>query len=104
MAAVPIWKDQFVLLGTGSSILYRITLSDTGEVIYSGKAYKRPGETYITIRVNDICADYLVNVLPYLSQAEFTRITLPVTFLVQSSSNGSTWTTGATIQFLKDWS
>ena len=104
MAAVPIWKDQFVLLGTGSSILYRITLSDTGEVIYSGKAYKRPGETYITVRVNDICADYLVNVLPYLSQAEFTRITLPVTFLVQSSSNGSTWTTGATIQFLNDWS
>ena len=104
MAAVPIWKDAFVTLGTGDSILYRVILSDTSEVIYSGKAYKRPGETNITARVNDICADYLVNVLPYLSQTEFTRITLPVTFLVQASSNGSTWTTKGTLQFLNDWS
>lgn len=104
MAAVPIWKDAFVTLGTGDSILYRVILSDTSEVIYAGKAYKRPGETNITARVNDICADYLVNVLPYLSQAEFTLITLPVTFLVQASANGSTWTTKGTLQFLNDWS
>ena len=102
--AVPIWKDAFVTLGTGDSILYRVILSDTSEVIYSGKAYKRPGETNITARVNDICADYLVNVLPYLSQAEFTRINLPVTFLVQTSSDGSAWTTQSTLQFINDWS
>lgn len=104
MAARPIWKDVYVTLGAGDSILYRVILSDTSEVIYSGKAYKRPGETDITARVNDICADYLVNVLPYLSQAEFTSITLPVTFLVQASANGSTWTTKATLQFINDWS
>lgn len=102
--AVPIWKDAFVTLGTGDSILYRVILSDTSEVIYSGKAYKRPGETNITARVNDICADYMVNVLPYLSQAEFTRINLPVTFLVQTSSDGSAWTTQSTLQFINDWS
>ena len=102
--AVPIWIDAIVTLGTGDSILYRVILSDTSEVIYSGRAYKRPGETNITARVNDICADYLVNVLPYLSQTEFTRITLPVTFLVQASSDGSAWTTKGTLQFLNDWS
>ncbi len=104
MAARPIWKDVYVTLGTGDSILYRVILSDTSEVIYAGRAYKRPGETNITARVNDICADYLVNVLPYLSQAEFTLITLPVTFLVQASSDGSAWTTKGTLQFLNDWS
>ena len=104
MAARPIWKDVYVTLGTGDSILYRVILSDTSEVIYSGRAYKRPGETNITARVNDICADYLVNVLPYLSQAQFTLITLPVTFLVQASSDGSAWTTKGTLQFLNDWS
>jgi hypothetical protein len=102
--AVPIWKDYFVNLGTGDSILYRIILTDTSDVIYSGKAHKRPGEVNIQARVNDICADYLVNVLPTLSQAEFSEIDLPVSFKVQASTNGTTWTDKATIQFINDWS
>ena len=102
--AVPIWKDNFVNLGLGDSILYRIALSDTGEVIYSGKAFKRPGETDILVRINEICADYLENVLPQLGQAEFTLLTLPVTFKVQKSSDGSSWTDAASVQFLNDWS
>ena len=102
--AVPIWKDYFVNLGTGDSTLYRIILTDTSDVIYSGKAHKRPGETNNTIRINDICADYLENVLPNLSQAEFSDLSLPLSFKVQSSSDGSTWTDKDTIQFLNDWS
>lgn len=101
--AIPIWKDKFVTLGTGESVQYRITLADTGEVIYSGKAYRRPGETNAVARVNDVCADWLENVLPYLSQAEFTQLSLPVSFNVQTLS-GSTWTTKESVQFLNDWS
>ena len=99
MAAVPIWKDFFALvLGT-----YRIIVVDTEEVIYSGYAVAKPGETYAKIRINDICADYLDNVLPNLSQAEFTRITLPVSFKVQMMvSNG--WADIITAQFINDWS
>ena len=103
MAAVPIWKDVFVTLGTGDSTQYRITIPDTGDVIYSGKAFKRPGETNISARINDVCADYLENVLPILSQAEFTRISLPVTFKVQLRQ-GTQWVDIATAQFLNDWS
>ena len=102
--AVPIWKDYFVNLGTGDSTLYRILLTDTSDVIYSGKAHRRPGETNNQIRINDICADYLENVLPTLSQAEFSDLSLPLSFKVQSSSDGSTWTDKDTIQFLNDWS
>ncbi len=102
--AVPIWKDYFVTLGTSDSIYFRIRLTDTSAVIYSGKAYKRPGQSNIQVRINDICADYLENVLPTLSQAEFSALSLPLSFQVQSSSNGSSWTTKDTIQFLDDWS
>ena len=105
MAAIPLWKDKFITLATsGDSILYRIVLTDTSEVIYSGKAYRRPGETNIVARINDICADYIQNVLPTLSQAEFTQLTLPVNFKVQASSNGSTWADKGTAQFINDWS
>ena len=100
--AVPIWKDYFVNLGTGDSVTYRITDSDSGDVIYTGKAFKRPGESNITARINDVCADYLEHALPTIAQTEFTRLVSP-TFLVQTLS-GQTWTTKATIQFNNDWS
>lgn len=101
--AVPLWKDYVVNLGTGDSIQYRILLHDVEYVIYTGKAYKKPGETNITVKVNDICADYIVNVLPTLSQAEFTMLNLPLQFDVQKYAS-SAWTTVASPTFLNDWS
>lgn len=86
---------------------YRIVQTDTEQVIYSGRADARPGESIGSVRVNDICADYLDSVLPYLSQAEFTRVTLPVTFKLQlrvSGSGGYEWVDINTFQFLNDWS
>lgn len=103
MAAVPIWKDFFAQLAG----VYRIIVADTEDVIYSGYAQSKPGETSAQVRINDICADYLDNVLPTLSQAEFTRITLPVTFKVQlrvSGAQGYQWVDITTAQFLNDWS
>ena len=101
--AVPIWKDYVVNLGSSDSIQYRILLHDVEYVIYTGKAYKKPGETNITVKVNDICADYIVNVLPTLSQAEFTLLNLPLQFDVQKYAS-SAWTTVASPTFLNDWS
>jgi len=100
--AVPIWKDYFVNLGTGDSVSYRITDSDSGNVIYTGKAFKRPGESNITARINDVCADYLEHVLPTLDQAEFTRLTNP-TFKVQLMGQGS-WSDITSVKFFNDWS
>lgn len=103
MAAVPIWKDFFAQLAG----VYRIIVADTEDVIYSGYAQSKPGETSAQVRINDICADYLDNVLPTLSQAEFTRITLPVSFKVQlrvPGAQGTQWMDITTAQFLNDWS
>jgi len=59
--ATPIWKDYAVDLGTTDGQAFTIydASDNTGNVIYKGKAYIKPGETNATVRVNDICADYL---------------------------------------------
>lgn len=99
--ASPIWKDIYCTLGNGDSYDYRVTTLG-GEVIYAGRAHKKPGAATVTIRINDICADYLQNVIPTLSEDEFSALDLPVTFLVQIYIGS--WSTIYSIQFINDWS
>lgn len=104
--AVPIWKDYYVSLGSTDGTLFRIRAnSSSGTIIYTGKAFLRPGETTISVRINDICAVYLSNVLPFMSDAQFSQVTLPMTFYIQKSTNGGTsWTAVGNVQFTYDWS
>lgn len=99
--ANPIWKDYYVNLGTAESVQFRILVGD--DVIYTGKAYKRPGQSNNQIRINDICADYLENVFPALSQSAFTGANQPMSFVVQTLS-GTTWSTKTTVSFDNNWS
>ena len=59
--ASPIWKDYSVDLGTTDGQAFTIydKANNTGNVIYSGKAYLKPGASHVYVKVNDICADYL---------------------------------------------
>lgn len=98
--ANPIWKDYYVNLGTAESVQFRILVDE--DVIYTGKAYKRPGQSNNQIRINDICADFLENVFPKLVGTTFTEAEY-VSFVVQTLSGG-TWSTKATVQFDNDWS
>lgn len=98
--ANPIWKDYYVDLGTADSVLFRILVGE--DVIYMGKAFKRPGQSNNQIRINDICADYLENVFPKLVGTTFTEAEY-VSFVVQTLSR-ATWSTKATVQFDNDWS
>lgn len=101
--AVPIWKDYFVQV----SGYYRIVENSTGQVIYEGRSVAKPGETIAQVRINDVCADYLENVLPYLSQAEFSQINIPVIFQVQmrvADVGGFRWVDIISVQFMNDWS
>lgn len=100
--AIPIWKDKFVSLGNADSYDFRI-VADADNVIYSGKANKRPGETTINIRINDICADYLHNNLPAMIQRGFTANGSVVSFYVQKYVSNA-WTTAEVVEFYNDWS
>lgn len=97
--AIPIWKDKIVDLGS-ASVLFRITTG--GTTIYEGKATARPGESTAKVRINDICADYLVHALPTMQDLAYTAMTLP-TFVVQKKPSSS-WTTVTSVQFSPDWS
>lgn len=59
----PIWKDYQVDLGSSDSgIDYTIHTglsNSSATTIYEGTAYRRPGETSVLVKINDICADYL---------------------------------------------
>ena len=77
MAVAPIWKDHYVTLGTGDVMQYRIRIQDqAGEIIYNGTSHKKPGSTENYIRINDICADYLTNALPFSLESSFNLLAI----------------------------
>ena len=97
-----IWKDYEVTLGSGDSADYTIrTSTSTDDIIYSGTAWKKPGETNIKIIINDICADYLRQELPNLEAATGLQTcnTYMRTFYVYVGT-----TQKASVEFLYDYS
>lgn len=101
----PIWKDYIVSLGTGDSAEYTIGYVGMGSLhaIYSGKAYRRPDKERIEVCINDVCADWLCNVLSSKWE-ELDRYEFPVEFVVQKISNTGQYTEVARVQFVNDWS
>lgn len=98
--AVPIWKDYFVNLGAVASQYFRLRVG--GNTIYQGRAYRAASSGNLYVRINDICADYMSQKpapVPYSAQS----LTFPVSFVVQKSSNGSSWTNVETVDFNDDW-
>lgn len=103
--ADPIWKDKLVTLANNPG-LYRIIEASTLDVVYVGKAWRRPGEANNSVRINDPCADYLyagIRVFPTISQAEFTSNNLLNTsFIVQEWDDVSEeW--GDIDEYVFDW-
>ena len=101
----PIWKNYFVNLGPAESYEYIISYKsgDSLTAIYSGKAWKKPGEDNVRICINDICADWLVNTFPSLSEG-FSRSDMPVEFVVQTISTAGVYYEKAKVRFVNDWS
>ena len=97
----PIWKDYRVGLGSSDAVDFRI-VSDA-EVLYTGRAYKRPGASVISIRINDICADRLSAGLGAGMDASGFMAEATAVFQVQSRT-GSSWTTVDTVTMMNDWS
>lgn len=100
--AVPIWKDYYVSLGSVASQYFRIRYSST--TIYQGKAVRAASSGNLYVRINDICADYMAQVVPVYPQQSARGGFFPASFTVQKSSTGSSWTTVETVSFNDDWS
>lgn len=55
--AQPIWSDYHVTYSDGDRCDF--TIEYEGNIIYEGSAVLRPNEDYISIKINDICANYV---------------------------------------------
>ena len=102
MASIPIWKDYFVTIGTAAKYYVRIRQGST--TIYQGIAHKKPGATNVVVKINDVIADYLAMTAPGVPYSYPTATFFPVQFVVQYSTNGSSWTNKATVDIDWDWS
>lgn len=99
--AIPIWKDKIIDLLSGS-VQFRIFDPNTNISLYDGVANARPEESTAKVRVNDICADYLDNILPTLVNGDVTSLAMKA-FDVQTRQ-GEYWSTIEQVTFVNDWS
>lgn len=101
MALAPIWKDYHVTLDNSNVDYkdYAVRLSSaSGIILFAGRAYRRPGESGVRVRINDICADYIAATLPRQAGGD-TVLQAAATFVVTSGS-----VTKDTVTFYNDWS
>lgn len=96
----PIWKDRYVDFGAVSEVPFRISVG--GDVIYHGISYRRPNGQN-RVRVNDVCADYMVQTVPNISQAAFTKLSFPLLFTIEMYEDGE-WVAVENYKFTYDWS
>ncbi len=97
--AASIWKDYEVSFGNIAETDYTIEIPGTG-TIFAGHAVRRPDQAQLTVRINDVCADYLLHALPDVSTKVSTAEDSAVTFSVKDGGG----TTVDTVQFVADWS
>lgn len=96
--AIPIWKDYTQTLGLAASAPWQFRILAGGAPIYTGKAYGKPGASYVYARINDICADYLSRTLPLEGDDYYSQ-----EFQVEYY-NGSSWILLGSAEFTRDWS
>ena len=101
----PIWKDYYVTLGNEDVVEYNVGCEPSGmyKEIYVGKAWRRPNEETIRVKINDICYNYVKQIMPLLSEDEYANMELPITFYIHKKVNGN-WYEVDSVQFVPDWS
>lgn len=100
MAAVPIWRDYIIRYNTTADYLLYSIICD-GDTIFTGKAYKRPGDTSVVLKINDVCAPYLsVDRLNFGDNDFELSNTVKRTFEVLSASGEQI----DSVDFYMDWS
>ena len=101
--ASPIWKDNYVTMGTAEYADFRMNYGT--QTVYQGRAYRKPGEDSIRVRINDICADYLSSPFPALTDKSFTPDGTGRFSFAYLPKGSSLWVNIAPpITFMDDWS
>lgn len=98
MAKAPIWKDTYY---TSSSNSFVYTIAADGSTIFSGKAYKMPGQASIKINLNKICQNYLQQDIDSILTGSTSQTNSDACkqFTLKNATGG----TVDTYKFLYDW-
>lgn len=96
MVYASIWQDTYYTANT-STLAYQIRLD--GNIIYSGKAVKRPDADRISININKVCRNYLDSDIRELIETNAASYTHPDAYRVFTLTN-SGGTTLETYGFL----
>ena len=67
MVYAPIWKDTYYTT-TANSLIY--TINTDGVTIFSGKAYKMPGQSSLKININKVAQDLFEAYYPFYKDAQ----------------------------------
>ena len=105
--ATPIWQTTTINFGSDDSYKFRIRVdSASGEIIYNGVAYKRPGESQTTININEICVDYMpVESIPIFTNYRTTPLAWSRYFYVEKfDTSTSSWVSVQSVEFSNNWS
>lgn len=94
----PIWKDYEVSFGNVAEADYTIWNGEA--LIFSGHAVRRPDAAQLTVRINDVCADYLAHTLPGISSRAAVNDPCCKTFTVKDGGGS----TVGSVEFIADWS
>lgn len=101
--AIPIWKDYYEDISTSRPYIRILADTNTGEVIYVGRTVVRPGDTRIYVKMNEICANYLLHQEINFSSA-INHTLVERTFYLQRSIDLFTWYDAGSVTFQNDWS
>ncbi|MCM1503392.1 MAG: hypothetical protein NC115_12130 [Bacteroidales bacterium] len=94
----PIWRDFESDFGAVHQVNFSVNVGD--DVIYTGLAYRQPGQENLKVRINDICADYILRMASSLDDSVETS-SLRFTIMNQDTSPS---TVVDSVTFVWDWS
>lgn len=105
MVKAPIWKDIYYSTVSDTILQYSINIAERG-VIYTGRAYRKPGATATTINISKICQDYIKDSFDEVDFRNLTGTTYshPDSYLEFNLINLANGNTLETYGFVYDWS
>ena len=101
----PIWQDTYYTSTVFQVLTYGVMIKD-GPMIYTGKAYRKPGAASITINIAKICQDYIQDSFKGVDFREYAGATYahPSSYQLFQLINLSNEAVLATYGFVYDWS
>lgn len=87
-----VWKDKYITITGQTSVDFKVTVFNTGNTVFTGRAYALPNTSAITINVMEYARDYLYNELESVEDGSYIYYNAAGTVsLYTGSTNNMIW-------------